>query len=93
MDGVKDRRITLRQYLAYTDGNVTKVFKNDIQGQILNEARGKSEKSPNMTVTVLDSDNGETIAEVFEQGAEAVITRYKNGPDAWHGFVEWFKNK
>lgn len=91
MHGVDDRHITLHQFLAYTDGSVTEVFKNDIEGQIINEPRGKSEKSPNMTVTVLDSDNGKTIAEVFEQGTEAVTARYKNRPDAWHGFVEWYK--
>lgn len=45
-----------------------------------------------MTVTVLDSDNGKTIAEVFDQGEEAVEARYKNQPDAWHGFVKWYKN-
>ncbi len=92
MDGVEDRKIILHQYLAYNDGNVTEVFKNDIPGRIINEARGKNEKSPNMTVTVLDCDNDKTIAEVFEQGEEAVVARYKNQPDAWHGFVEWFKN-
>ncbi len=92
MNGIENRKIILHQYLAYTDGNVTEVFKNDIPGQIINEARGNSEKSPNMTVTVLDSDNGKTIAEVFEQGEEAVVARYKNRPDAWHGFIEWYKN-
>lgn len=92
MEGVKNRKIILHQYLAYTDGSVTEVFKNDIPGQIINEVRGKSEKSPNMTVTVLDSDDGKTIAEVFEQGEEAVIARYKNRPDVWHGFIEWYKN-
>ena len=91
MNGIEDRRIILHQYLAYTDGNITEVFKNDIDGQIISEARGASEKSPNMTITVLDSDNGKTIAEVFEQGTEAVVARYKNRPDAWHGFVEWYK--
>ncbi len=92
MNGVEDRRITLHQYLAYTDGNVTEVFKNDIPGQIIHEARGKNEKSPNMMVIALDSDNGKTIAEVLEQGEEAVIARYKNGPDAWHEFADWYKN-
>lgn len=90
MSGVKDRKIIIHQYLAYTDGKITKVFKNDIPGKIIDEARGKNQKSPNMTVTVLDSDNGKTIAEVFEQGVEAVVERYKNRPDAWHGFVEWY---
>jgi inosine/xanthosine triphosphate pyrophosphatase family protein len=91
MTGIEDRHITLHQYLAYSDGNITKIFKNDIEGQIIHEVRGKSDKSPNMTVTVLDSDSGKTIAEVFEQGTEAVVARYKNRPDAWHGFVEWHR--
>lgn len=92
MKGVKNRQIILHQYLAYTDGSVTEVFKNDIPGKIIDEARGRNEKSPNMTVIVLDSDSGKTIAEVFEKGREAVIDRYKNQPDAWHGFVEWYKS-
>ncbi len=78
MNGIEDRRVTLHQYLAYTDGNVTEVFRNDIEGQIIENVRGKNEKSPNMTVIALDSDNGKTIAEVFEQGTEAVVARYKN---------------
>lgn len=92
MDGVEDRHITLHQYLAHTDGNITKVFKNDIKGQIINEARGKSEKSPNGAVIVLDSDNGKTIAEVFEQGDEAISARHKDRLDAWHALVDWYKN-
>ncbi len=91
MQGVEDRHITIHQYLAYTDGNIIEVFKNDIDGQITNEAHGINEKSPCMTVIVLDSDNGKTIAEVFEQGNEAIVARYKKRPDAWHGFVEWHK--
>jgi inosine triphosphate pyrophosphatase len=92
MKGITDRHITLHQYLAYTDGNVTEVFKNDIEGQIIDEIRGKNDKSPNMTVTALDSDNGKTIAEVFEQGAEALVARYKGRRDAWHEFVDWYIN-
>jgi len=92
MDGIEDRRIVLHQYLAYTDGNLTEIIKNDIPGQIINEARGKSDKSPNMTVIVLNSDNGKTIAEVFEQGTDAIAERYKNQPDAWHEFIKWYKN-
>lgn len=64
-------------------------FKNDISGQIINEARGKSEKSPNMTVTVLDSDKGKTIAEVLDQGEEAVVagirTNRTHGTDLLNG--------
>jgi non-canonical purine NTP pyrophosphatase (RdgB/HAM1 family) len=92
MDGVKDRKATIHQYLAYTDGKTTKVFKNEIPGKIINEIRGENSKSPNTTVTVLDSDNGKTIAEVFERGEAAVIERYKNRPDAWHEFIKWHKS-
>jgi len=89
MNGIEDRRVTLRQHLAYTDGNITEVFKNDIHGHMTTESRGTDVKSPNATVIELESDNGKTIAEVFEQGTEAVLARYKNRPDAWHGFFEW----
>ena len=90
MHGIEDRRVILRQYLAYCDGKTTQVFSNELPGKMLNEARGASEKSPNMAVIVLDSDNGRSIAEVFEQGQEAVIARYKNRRDVWHVFVEWY---
>ena len=32
MKGVENREIILHQYIAYTDGSVTEVFKNDISG-------------------------------------------------------------
>lgn len=93
MNGIKDRSIILHQLLAYYDGNTMKVFSNNIHGQVINEVRGKNVRSPNMTVIVLDSDNGKTIAEVFEQGEKAVAERYLTRPDAWHGFAEWYKSK
>jgi XTP/dITP diphosphohydrolase len=92
MEGIENRRIILHQFLAYTDGKITKVFRNDIPGKIIYEPRGENSKSPNMAIIVLDSDNGKTIAQVFEQGIEAVVARYKNQPDAWHEFVDWYKN-
>ena len=93
MKDIEDRTIILHQYLAYNDGKTIKIFKNDICGQIINEARGLNHKSPNMSVTVLDSDIGKTIAEVFEQGQDAVKARYKNRPDAWHDFVKWYMQR
>lgn len=92
MNGVEDRRIILHQYLAYTDGNLTEIFKNNIPGQIINESRGNNVKSPSMTVIVLDSDNGKTIAEVLEQDIDAITERHKNQPDVWHDFIKWYKN-
>ena len=91
MDGIENRTIILHQYLAYTDGQKTIVFKNDIPGKIIYEPRGNNSKSPNMSVIVLDSDRGKTIAEVFEQGQAAVTRRYKNRADVWHEFIKWYK--
>lgn len=89
MASVEDRRIIMHQFLAYTDGSKTKVFNSDLTGKIIEEARGKNIKSPNMEVIVLDADHGKTIAQVFEQGTEAVLARYKNQPDVWHKFIKW----
>jgi non-canonical purine NTP pyrophosphatase (RdgB/HAM1 family) len=92
MEGIEDRTIILHQMLAYYDGDTMKVFKNDIKGKVIDKPRGKNEKSPNMTVTELDNDNGKTIAEVFEQGEKAVAERYLTLPDAWHLFAVWYKS-
>lgn len=90
MNGLNDRRIILHQFLAYNDAKEIKVFQNDIYGEIIEEARGHNEKSPNMSVIVLDGDNGKTISEVFEQGASAVSERYLRRPDVWHPFIKWY---
>lgn len=90
MLGVEDRSIILHQYLAYCDGSSVRVFSNDIPGIIIDTPRGENDRSPNMCVTVLDHDNGKTIAEVFEQGSDAVIQRYISRRDAWHEFVDWY---
>lgn len=91
MQGVKDRSVIIHQYLAYNDGKTTKIFKNDLRGQIIHEPQGKNHQSPSTEITMLDSDNGKTIAEVFERGKDAVAARYKEGSDAWHQFIEWYR--
>ena len=90
MDGIDDRKVTIHQYLAYTNGKITKIFKNDLAGNVIHEAKGKDNKSPIATVIALDADNGKTIAQVFEQGNDAVIERYKRRPDVWHKFLNWY---
>ncbi|MDL2363215.1 MAG: non-canonical purine NTP pyrophosphatase [Patescibacteria group bacterium] len=88
MSDIENRTIILHQYLALTDGNKIEIYKNDLPGKIITEVRGNNIKSPNMSVTILDSDNGKTIAEVFEQGEVAVADRYKNRRDVWNELVE-----
>ncbi len=90
MRGKEDREVILHQYLAYYDGKLMKVFNNNIHGQIIDKPRIKAGQPANMTVTVLDHDNGRTIGEVFEQGAKAVEERYLSRRDAWHVFAEWY---
>lgn len=89
MDGLDDRHITLHQYLAYTDGNIIKVFSKDIEGKITDRPRGHSDRAPSMTVIELDSDGGKTIAEVFEQDSDVIAKRSTNRNDAWHDLIEW----
>lgn len=91
MSGIKDRRIILHQYLAYTDGNITEVFNNDLNGVIVAKPRGKVERAPCMEVVELERDGGLTIAEVFnKQDEQLILKRYSKHPDAWHEFVKWY---
>ncbi len=92
MDGIEDRSIILHQYLAYNDGVKTTVFRNDINGKIIYEIRGNNIKSPTMSVIALDEDNDMTLAEVFEKGQNALVSRYKDRPDVWHQLVKWYLN-
>ncbi len=88
-----DRGVVYKQYLAYMDDSQIKIFKNEMPGVLIDQPRGVNKKSPNMTVIVLDADNGKTVAEVFEQGRDIIAERYKNTKDAWHMFAEWYKNE
>lgn len=91
MSGIKDRRITLHQYLAYTDGNITEVFTNDLNGVIVTKPRGKVERAPCMEVVELDFDEGLTLAEVFnKEDEQLMLVRYRRHPDAWHEFAKWY---
>lgn len=91
MHGIEDRRIFINQYLAYTDGHQTTVFRHDIPGVVLEKEQGHMEHIPIQSVVMLDSDNGKSIAEIFAAGKEGVAERYKTRRDAWHAFVEWYK--
>lgn len=91
MNGVTNRTIILHQCLCYVDGNMIKIFKNDIYGKIINQPRGRNDHTPSMAITALDIDNNKTFAEVFEQGEQAITERYINHPDVWHKFALWYK--
>lgn len=88
----KDRQIVLHQYLAYHDGIETAVFSHDIPGTLLEEARGKYGPSI-MKVVALGSDNGLSIAEVYDQQKAHELGRLTGKNDAWHSFAAWLKEK
>jgi XTP/dITP diphosphohydrolase len=91
MHGVADRRIILHQYLAYTNGTVTKIFTSSAEGKIVDEVRGHHDDFPSKSVIALDMDGGKTIAEALEQDPEKVEERYKNHPDPWREFAAWYQ--
>ena len=93
MKGIKDRTVIVYHYLSYYDGKNMLTFKNDIPGKITYKPRGKNDISPSTTITELAFDHGKTIAEVFEEGQEAVIRRYLNNNDVWDEFLNWYLKK
>jgi non-canonical purine NTP pyrophosphatase (RdgB/HAM1 family) len=80
-----DRRIVLRQYVAYRDKSAEKIFYCDIEGTLLTESRGKS-KYPHTTLVSFDGGKL-TNAEYHEQGRSATA----HLPNVWHQFAAWYK--
>jgi inosine/xanthosine triphosphate pyrophosphatase family protein len=86
---LKDRRIELKQLVAYHDGNDTHIFTNVIPGLLLAEPRGTSPHS-SQTIMTLEGDDGLSIAEALNRDAE----HYSKRPAAkvWQEFASWYKN-
>ncbi len=92
LNGITDRRAILHQYLAYVDETQTIVFSGDLQGTILEEARG--EFIPHkawMSVIAMNGDNGQSLSEVFGSGKQLEKGRHDNRPETWHEVVKWYK--
>lgn len=80
-----DRRVILRQIIAYEDAGEQQIFTADIEGVLLKEIRGTSAKA---NQPVFSMDGGITsIAEAFARGESAIAHR----TTAWHEFAPWFK--
>lgn len=79
-----DRRVTLRQCIAYRDADQQKIFCTEVVGELLTEGRGISDAS---FAHIISFDGGKTtIAEAHAQNKSAV-TQVRT---AWHDFCEWF---
>ena len=92
MDGLDDRRITLYQGLAYTDGAITKTFICEIPGTIMHEKRGPQTADACAQVVAMDMDSGKTIAEVFDGPKEDLLRRNTTQREVWHEFIEWYRD-
>jgi non-canonical purine NTP pyrophosphatase (RdgB/HAM1 family) len=87
-----DRTIYLNQLVAYQDENETVIFRKDIPGVLLQEARG-SYGPAIMKVVSLEADNGLSIAETYDQGKEHDDERLNRRSDAWKELALWLLKK
>ncbi len=82
-----DRRIFLKQVIAYYDSNQHKTFDVEIEGRLLTEIRGGSH-FPHFAITTFDK-NGRSAAELNDAGQSAIA----HLPTAWHDLCDWLKSK
>ncbi len=83
---LKNRKVTMTQYLVYTDGYNQKVFTQQSEGELLKEVRGQSKLS-SYTVIAMTGDNGLSIAEAIAQAHDKST---RQTAQVWYDFVEWY---
>lgn len=83
---LQDRTINLVQRLGYTDGSVIKTFVQITKGELLKEIKGQY-GSANHKVISLAGDNGLSIAEVYDAGANH---SERGAAGVWVEFMEWY---
>ncbi len=79
-----DRRMTMRQIIAYKDTDVEKLFVADIDGVLLKGPRGKS-VIPHFAVVSFDGGK-HSVAEEEDGGKRSAVAARTN---AWHELCEW----
>lgn len=79
-----DRRIILRQVIAYSDGQQEKVFECDLEGILLTEARGES-AYPH--THIISFDGGKQTNAEYHARHESATAHLRN---VWHEFVDWY---
>ena len=83
---LEDRSINLVQWLGYTDGTITKVFKHTTKGELLKEIKGQYGNSNHKLVSI-EGDNGLSVAEVYDKG---VNNSERAAAVIWVEFMEWY---
>lgn len=66
---LENRDATLTQTLVYIDSHQCKVFRQQTNGKLLTEIRGKSKHSSH-TIITLEGDNGLSIAEAYDSAKD-----------------------
>jgi XTP/dITP diphosphohydrolase len=79
-----DRRVILRQVIAYDDGKQQKTFTVDVEGKLLSRIRGAS-KYPSLTIFSFDGDASDSEAD--DAGYLAIVKQH----NAWRDLVTWLK--
>lgn len=84
-----DRRIQLKQFIAYQDASQQKIFLNIYTGELLKEPRGNYGNSLQKVIS-MPGDNGASVAEVYDRGAHALDREVAEG---WRNFINWYKKE
>jgi inosine/xanthosine triphosphate pyrophosphatase family protein len=82
-----DRRVFLRQILAYQDKQEQMLFSVDIEGVLLKKPRGVSADS-NQPIMSFDNEK-HSIAEMSASGKSAVAHKQ----NSWDQFCAWLTNR
>lgn len=89
MAAQQNRRITLQQYLVYTDGQTTQTFEHHVPGQLLNAPRGEMGSGWDKIASI--TSDGKTIAETRDAiGSQAILL---SDPEPWQSFARWYSKQ
>lgn len=80
-----DRRIILRQIIAYQDAHQQQLFYTDVEALLIKEIRGKG---VNSNMSIISLDGGKTsVAEQRQMGKSALAQA--NQRNSWHDLCDW----
>lgn len=83
----EDKRIFLREVVAYYDGNDLNIFTHERTGYFLSEPQGKS--LPSFARLVQMESDDKTISQIFDAGnwSTKKVDEYKH----WYDFAGWYQ--
>jgi hypothetical protein len=82
----KDRSVRLIQLLAYCDAKGITLFRSEMTGTFLADARGDY-GAPFQKVVTMSGDHGFSIAEVYDNGAQH---DKREVAGCWNKFLDWY---